>query len=109
MRPYNIPLTNVWVDLDTIQSINEPALGKYDNCILTWQHAFRNEPSSVNFGRDTQPGKDFSAKTLREFDAERARLEKEWLANGTRRYYEKVFVPFFTAWAGHPPSETKGQ
>lgn len=103
MRPYRIPHTNVWVDLDTIQSISEPAFGKYENVVLRWQHAFRADPDEVNFGR--QNGVDHSKFKwdTPEYRAEEARVQKLWREHGLDQYHKEVFVPFFTAWAGRAP------
>ena len=108
MRPYKIPHTSRWVDLDTIQSIDEPVLGAYENCILQWHHAFRDKPDEVNFGREEimpDPKRQWSATTFRE---EMERLVAIWRKQGAKKYYREVFVPFFTAWAGRPPTDFQG-
>jgi hypothetical protein len=104
MRPYRF--VGRWVDLDTIQSINEPMLDQYGNVYIQWQHAFRDTPDSVNFGRMTMPDeKKMAGKSLQEWQAERRRLEEQWEREGTAMYYKEAFVPFFTAWCGKHPKE----
>lgn len=106
MRPYKIPYTNIWVDLDTIQSIHEPALGKYENCVLRWQHAFRSDYDEVNYGRQNMVDTTkFEYGTDAYYD-EKERVEKHWRQHGIDKCYREVFVPFFTAWAGVPPTKS---
>tara|TARA_R110002020_G_scaffold279104_4_gene494506 strand:+ start:120 stop:329 length:210 start_codon:yes stop_codon:yes gene_type:complete len=42
MRPYKIPRTRTWVDLDTIQSINEPFTWLSQSTRIAWTSAFRD-------------------------------------------------------------------
>ncbi len=55
MRPYLINKT--WVDLDTIQSIDEPepSYNAPYQVEITWQHAFQDKPSKV-YLRAPHPG-----------------------------------------------------
>lgn len=101
MRPYN--LYGRWVDLDTIQSINQPTFDRYDNIVISWHHAFREQPDEMNFGREV--GYPDHKLPAREWDNEYKRLVEAWRAKAIPKYYEEVFVPFFTAWCGKHPKE----
>lgn len=93
MRPFKIPLTNRWVDLDTIQEIREPALLDHTGCggyyiELTWQHAFRDDLSSKCFEQPidwNSTGQSFQK-------------DSEGNPSELSRIHSEVFVPLFNAW-----------
>lgn len=93
MRPFKTPLTNRWVDLDTIQEIREPTLldntgygGYYIE--LTWQHAFRDDLSSRRF---EQPSDWYGT-------AHGFQKDSEGNPSELSKIHSEVFVPFFNAW-----------
>lgn len=100
MRPYNY--FGRWVDLDTIQSIDEPCLDRYDNLVVRWHHAFTDKQDEMNFGRDTYPAQS-EKMSLAEFSKACDERTEEWKKTGVAKNRAEVFVPFFTAWAGRPP------
>lgn len=100
MRPYKIPKSNTWVDLDTIQSMSEPEVvlihGSWIN--LTWQHAFRNGPDSIVICEQPEvlinPDQD---KMFHQYEAEK---NSDGEATMIPIIYEEVFKPFYEAWTG---------
>jgi hypothetical protein len=93
MRPYKIPMTNRWVDLDTIQSINEPVFEDHMGnggyfIVLRWQHAFRDMESKCSFQQEAE------VKSV----GVRPMLDEDRNPSQLRIIREKVFGPFFTAW-----------
>ena len=84
MRPYKIPRTNTWVDLDTIQSIEEPCGYSVSDVTLAWHHAFMDKPRWV--------------------DIKNPNIKNEYDWNERREYlkeiHKEVFQPFFDAWTG---------
>lgn len=93
MRPFKIPLTNRWVDLDTVQEIREPSLVNYMGSggyyiELTWQHAFRDDLSSKRFEQPI------------DWNSPEHSFQKDSEGNPSElsRIHSEVFVPFFNAW-----------
>lgn len=95
MRPYKIPKANVWVDLDTIQEIQEPKFedrmgsgGYY--IVLRWQHAFQDEPREHWFYQPANFEKGVGAEPVRDEHGEPSELAV------IRR---EAFEPFLRAWS----------
>lgn len=99
MRPFKIPKTNKWVDLDTIQSINEPVsepersdlVSNFNwNIVLEWHHAFRDLPDFEVFSQKVELD-DNVYRPTHDDNGEPDRLTE--ITN-------EVFKPFFEAWTG---------
>ena len=95
MRPYLIPMTNRWVDLDTIQEICEPIFldrmgsgGFY--IYLKWYHAFRDTHSEHYFPQGAVYGPSGSRPVPKTDD----HGNPDQLAV----IYNDVFLAFFNAW-----------
>lgn len=113
MRPFHIPTRKTWVDLDTIQSIDEP---KFLNIMgsgglfieLSWQHAFRDTSDRALWEVDwvSDRSKEFQPipdgwKPMPDDHGRGIYIEQEGdepakLASIRR----EVFVPFWEAWTG---------
>lgn len=101
MRPYQIPKTKTWVDLDTIQSITEPCLeeARWPSIVLHWQHAFQNETSVCQWEQPTTevPGFEKLAQSCRVYEPTKNENGEPTMLPVI---YEEVFKPFFEAWSG---------
>lgn len=102
MRPYKIPTTSRWVDLDTIQSIDEPDFDVYSNVYMEWQHAFRDKHDRIMLASVFEVTRQTASflGTSKEYSAEMDRREAEWKKTACARCKAEVFDPFFAAWVG---------
>ena len=84
MTPYKIPKSNKWVDLDTIQSIDEPSSWRNAGLemLITWHHAFRDKPDVISLGTRHSMGY----------------YGEDSLEDCIKELHEEVFKPFFNAW-----------
>ena len=98
MRPYLIPKTNRWVDLDTIQEIREPVfldrLGYGGYFIsLTWRHAFQDKDHEQLFNQDSHRWHDDRGNSHVE-----PRKDELGRPDQLAVIREEVFKPFLAAW-----------
>lgn len=102
MRPYQIPTTSKWVDLDTIQSIDEPGFDEYANVYIKWQHAFRDKHDKIMLASvfEAEHRATPFQGTPKEYSAEMDRRAEEWRKTACVRCKAEVFDPFFAAWVG---------
>lgn len=100
MRPYQIPKTKMWVDLDTIQSITEPRLeeARWPSIVLHWQHAFQDETSVCQWEQPNEPIPDEDVRRM--FRVNEITKNENGEPTMLPVIYEEVFKPFFEAWSG---------
>ena len=99
MRPYLIPKTNRWVDLDTIQEIREPVfldrLGHGGYFIsLTWRHAFQDRDHEQLFRQE--PIYTYDERTHLEVTS--PKLDASGQPDQLAIITGGVFKPFLWAW-----------
>lgn len=104
MRPYLIPRTNRWGDLDTIQEIKEPVFidrmgsgGFY--ILLEWRHAFQNDYTEHFFPQSAVYGPSGTRPT--------PKCDERGNPDQLTLIYNDVFTAFFNAWTKTNPSEPK--